>query len=325
MSVQPAGGDDLYHLLGVAPDAEREVIDAAYRAMARKYHPDVNRAPDAPRRMQAINDAYAVLRDPAQRAAYDRTRPASFGSAGGGPSGAPETAAPPAAPAPPARRTGAPPRRAAGAASSPAGSSLRAAAAEVWRGWRTREARQSSRRFVAGAGAVLLLSLLALGAWTAWSAWQARTGAGTGGVDAYRRVAAAARAQVDAARRDYDAVRGGGGFAAAVAAPTFPASAARLAAELDDAAARLRAMNRIPPEVDDYHFRQLQDWQVERQLVDAYRDAALTRNLDLWTRTAEFEEAWRASPAHQQVEVLAKQLTATPPPAPPSTVLPASR
>src|SRR5437588_4395003 len=65
---------DLYHILDLAPDAEPEVVDAAYRALARKYHPDVNRSPDAQRRMQALNDAYAVLRDPARRAAYDTSR-----------------------------------------------------------------------------------------------------------------------------------------------------------------------------------------------------------------------------------------------------------
>ncbi len=57
-------------------EAEPEVIERAYRALVRKYHPD-RTAPEATaeatRRMQAINEAYEVLRDPAKRRAYDRT------------------------------------------------------------------------------------------------------------------------------------------------------------------------------------------------------------------------------------------------------------
>ena len=65
---------DYYTILQVAPQAEAAVIEAAYRQLARLYHPDVNAAPDALARMQAINDAYAVLRDPARRAEYDTRR-----------------------------------------------------------------------------------------------------------------------------------------------------------------------------------------------------------------------------------------------------------
>ena len=65
---------DYYTILQVAPQAEPAIIEAAYRQLARLYHPDVNAAPDALTRMQAINDAYAVLRDPTRRAEYDARR-----------------------------------------------------------------------------------------------------------------------------------------------------------------------------------------------------------------------------------------------------------
>ncbi len=65
---------DYYRILQVDPAAEPEVIEAAYRRLCRKYHPDLNPSPEAERRMREINAAYAVLRDPVQRAAYDARR-----------------------------------------------------------------------------------------------------------------------------------------------------------------------------------------------------------------------------------------------------------
>jgi curved DNA-binding protein CbpA len=62
---------DLYEVLQVHPRAEAEVIRAAYRTLARKYHPD--HGGDSVR-MTQINDAWDVLGDPARRAAYDATR-----------------------------------------------------------------------------------------------------------------------------------------------------------------------------------------------------------------------------------------------------------
>lgn len=70
-------GRDLYEVLQVNNAAEPEVIEAAYRRLARKYHPDVNQAADATDRMRAINSAYEVLSNPATRAAYDRSRTGS--------------------------------------------------------------------------------------------------------------------------------------------------------------------------------------------------------------------------------------------------------
>ena len=65
---------DYYRILQVDPDAEPEVIAAAYRKLAAKYHPDVNPSPEAAERMREINVAYDLLADPAKRAEYDRAR-----------------------------------------------------------------------------------------------------------------------------------------------------------------------------------------------------------------------------------------------------------
>ena len=61
-----------YEVLQVSKTAEAEVITAAYRKLAAKYHPDHNKAADANERMQLLNLAYECLRDPTKRAAYDR-------------------------------------------------------------------------------------------------------------------------------------------------------------------------------------------------------------------------------------------------------------
>ena len=65
---------DYYAILQVHPEAEKEVIDAAYRKLAAKYHPDVNQAPEAVEKMKQINVAHEVLSDPAKRAAYNTTK-----------------------------------------------------------------------------------------------------------------------------------------------------------------------------------------------------------------------------------------------------------
>lgn len=67
---------DYYLILQVHPQAESEVIQAAYRRLARKHHPDAaGGADDAA--MQELNEAYAVLSDPWQRARYDHGYAAS--------------------------------------------------------------------------------------------------------------------------------------------------------------------------------------------------------------------------------------------------------
>ena len=73
MATQP----DYYGILQVHPRAEKEVIDAVYRRLASKYHPDVSQVSDAAERMKQINIAYEVLSNPARRAAYDASRNAT--------------------------------------------------------------------------------------------------------------------------------------------------------------------------------------------------------------------------------------------------------
>ncbi|HEX7223699.1 MAG TPA: DnaJ domain-containing protein [Candidatus Limnocylindrales bacterium] len=65
---------DPYKVLQVDPEAEDEVIQAAYRRLAQKYHPDRSPGPDAADRMVAINAAWALVGDPGRRAAFDRER-----------------------------------------------------------------------------------------------------------------------------------------------------------------------------------------------------------------------------------------------------------
>jgi curved DNA-binding protein CbpA len=69
-----ADATDPYKILQVDPEADPEVIQAAYRRLAQKYHPDVVSDGSAARRMVAINQAWAILRDPESRAALDRER-----------------------------------------------------------------------------------------------------------------------------------------------------------------------------------------------------------------------------------------------------------
>jgi curved DNA-binding protein len=62
---------DFYEDLGVPRTASQEEIQRAYRKLARKFHPDVNKAPDAEERFKDISEAYSVLSDPDQRKRYD--------------------------------------------------------------------------------------------------------------------------------------------------------------------------------------------------------------------------------------------------------------
>jgi curved DNA-binding protein len=63
---------DYYKILGIARDATAEDIKKSFRKLARKYHPDVSKEPDAELRMKEVNEAYVALSDPEKRAAYDQ-------------------------------------------------------------------------------------------------------------------------------------------------------------------------------------------------------------------------------------------------------------
>jgi curved DNA-binding protein len=63
---------DYYAILGVDRDARAEDIKKAYRKLARKYHPDVSKEPNAEEKFKEMAEAYETLKDPEKRAAYDQ-------------------------------------------------------------------------------------------------------------------------------------------------------------------------------------------------------------------------------------------------------------
>jgi len=80
---------DYYEVLGVAKGAGADDIKKSYRKLARQFHPDVNKAPDAEAKFKELSEAYEVLSDDDKRAAYDRYGHAAVdGSAPGGAGGA---------------------------------------------------------------------------------------------------------------------------------------------------------------------------------------------------------------------------------------------
>lgn len=76
---------DYYEVLGVPRTATPQELKAAFRSLARQYHPDVSKDHDAEEKFKAINEAYAVLSDVDKRAAYDRYGHAGVNGAGGMP------------------------------------------------------------------------------------------------------------------------------------------------------------------------------------------------------------------------------------------------
>jgi len=76
---------DYYEILGVTRNASIDDLKGAFRQLARQYHPDVNKSPDAEERFKEINEAYAVLSDDDRRSVYDRFGHAGLRGAGGMP------------------------------------------------------------------------------------------------------------------------------------------------------------------------------------------------------------------------------------------------
>ncbi len=76
---------DYYQTLGVDKGASSDVIQRAYKKLARKFHPDVNQAAGAEDRFKEISEAYEVLKDPKKRRTYDQFGSAYKQAPGGGP------------------------------------------------------------------------------------------------------------------------------------------------------------------------------------------------------------------------------------------------
>jgi curved DNA-binding protein CbpA len=124
---------DPYKILQVDPEADPEVIQAAYRRLAQKYHPDVAPGAEAAARMIAINAAWETLGDPGRRAAHDRSRAAAAAAPAAAPAHERDAFAGdrrPEARGPDASTTSAAPRRPA-----PYGASATRPPDEVGRNW----------------------------------------------------------------------------------------------------------------------------------------------------------------------------------------------
>ena len=76
---------DYYQILGVSRDVDKDELKRAYRRLARKYHPDVNKEAGAEEKFKEINRAYEVLSEPETRSRYDRFGEAGVGGAAGAP------------------------------------------------------------------------------------------------------------------------------------------------------------------------------------------------------------------------------------------------
>ena len=75
---------DYYEVLGVSKNADEKEIKSAFRKLAKKYHPDVSKEPDAAEKFKEAQEAYAVLSDEQKRKQYDQFGHAAFDQMNGG-------------------------------------------------------------------------------------------------------------------------------------------------------------------------------------------------------------------------------------------------
>ena len=96
----PGPAFDPYAVLQIVPMAEQEVVQAAFKALALKYHPDRDATRRAAEKMAELNRAYAILRDERSRATHDRRRRTSIAGISVAPSGRQSPVPPPQTPSP---------------------------------------------------------------------------------------------------------------------------------------------------------------------------------------------------------------------------------
>ncbi|WP_339022409.1 DnaJ domain-containing protein [Spiroplasma endosymbiont of Crioceris asparagi] len=75
---------DYYEVLGISKNADKDEIKKAFRSLAKKYHPDINKAPDAEEKFKEVSEAAEVLLDPQKKAMYDQYGHAGLNQQAGG-------------------------------------------------------------------------------------------------------------------------------------------------------------------------------------------------------------------------------------------------